>query len=82
MKRMRPNLLISLGLLFLSASIIAKRTFDIPDASCFIFLAAAMILELTGVILAVRTPEFKNSKIARSKRAIFSRLTGGRIGKD
>ena len=81
MKKIRPNLIVSLGLLILSGTMIAERYFDAPRAISFILLVAAMILELTGIILIARTPEFAKSKAARCNRMMFSRLTGGKAGK-
>lgn len=73
MKKIKPNIILGIGLLLFSISRIIEFYFDIPEAIMYIILVTAILFELWGIIGIARSPEFKNSKLRRWKMKLIGK---------
>lgn len=76
MKKINPNLLLGLGLMLLGAAQVTERYASLPTAVHYAILAAALMLELWGIILLARSPAMKNSKLRKWKLRLISKGRG------
>lgn len=76
MKKFKPNLPLTIGLLTFSVTQIINHTSGIPHGlQCFL-IGVTIVLEIWGIVLLMNSPAIKNSKLRRWKLNLFYKIIG------
>lgn len=73
MKKFKPNVPLTVGLLLFTFTQIITRLISVPDIPCYALMLVAVSFEIWGILLATRSPEFKNSKLRQWKLRLIGK---------